>query len=90
MTQRITAEEARRIATDTPEKQVEEAYFKIRTAAEKQETHVILTGEFWGWEGFRETEKWKKAVEILKNDGYEVRSYAKESLFAEMYTLVKW
>jgi hypothetical protein len=90
MTNRITAEEARKLAGATAAEHVEAVYPLIREAATNQKHRLCLHDEFWVKEGYSVTEKYREACATLTADGYKVRFYYEEHQFVSMYTIVEW
>lgn len=85
----ITAEEARKLSVDIVEEQLEVAYDKIRSAAERKQKNVQLHN-WWADEGYRGSADYKRAVEHLRANGFTVDFYYSESQFVSMYTVVTW
>lgn len=64
-----------------------DAYQKIRVAAENQENQIALKEGFW----CRDTKKWLEVKEILQESGFEVVFYyRKEYPFLDAYTIISW
>lgn len=87
---KITAEQARLLAGATIQERVDLVYLAIEKAANAKKRIIRLHDDFWGYGGYKETEDWKEAVQILKNDGYRVRFFYEERQFVDMYTIVEW
>lgn len=87
---RITAEQARELAGPTVEERVEAVYPLIEQAARNKKRSIHLQDDFWVYEGYKETHRWKEAVALLKKDGYKVRFFYEERQFVSMYTIVEW
>lgn len=87
---RITAEQARQIAGPTVQERVDAVYPLIEEAAKNKKRSIHLHDEFWAYDGYKGTHKWKEAVALLKKDGYQVRFFYEERQFVDMYTIVEW
>lgn len=84
---RITAKEAREIMNLNLEEILNDAFQKIRGAAEKQESQIIFQDDFW----CRDTKKWLDAKAILEDSGFEVEFfYRKEYPYLDAYTIIRW
>lgn len=94
---RFTAAEAKALAGKTADECVDDLLIAIKAAAE-QKKRSLRTGwdykadqELWVHGGYKPTENWKKAKEILEKLGFDVTFYYSEGSFAvDMYTLIKW
>lgn len=96
----ITAKEARELAGPTLEEQLDEqleyAYDRIRSAAEKKYRVIRLHNEFWRCGDYNQTDLYKKAVKELEKLGYTVKFHYEARhaglvrQFVDMYTIVEW
>ena len=87
---RITAAEARELSTPAYQRHVEAAYVAIRKAAEAGKSSINIGHGFWAQEGYTETDAYKKACEVLREDGFTVEFYYKELQFVNMGTKISW
>ena len=84
---KITAKEAREIMSINFDILLGDVYQKIREAAGKQESQIILTEGFW----CVDTKEWLEVKELLEKDGFSVTYfYRKEYLFLDAYTIIRW
>ena len=87
---RITAAEARELATPVYQQHVEAAYAAIRKAAEAGQSSISIGHGFWAQEGYTGTAVYKKACEVLREDGFTVEFYYTERQFVDMGTKISW
>ena len=90
MTNKITAEQARKLMPINAQNEVDKVYNDIRIAARAGETELRPNGEFWTKQGYKRTAEYNKACDILRDDGYNVKFFYEENQFVNMYTIVSW
>lgn len=86
----LTAAEARKLSGWTAEEYVENVLESVKEEAEKGNRKLCAYTDFWTKEGYDGTAKYKKAVDILKDLGYNVRFVYEELQFVNVYTLIEW
>jgi hypothetical protein len=96
MTQKFTANEARKLAGKTVEEKVDDLLVAIKERARKK-LRELRTGydyqadkDLWIDDGYKHTKEWNEAKTILEDLGYVVSFYYYEGQFVDMYTLIKW
>lgn len=87
---KITAQEARKLAGPTAQDYVNEVYPLIRAAATAHKRSLNLTDDFWVNGGYSSSDPWKEAKKILESDGFIVRFFYEERQFVNMFTIVEW
>lgn len=88
MKNKITADEARKIAGPTIEEEIDDVYVRIKSVAEQGERSIHLHD--WANDGYGNTEKYKALKKELEESGFEVEFFYEERQFVDMYVIVKW
>jgi hypothetical protein len=94
---KFTADDARKLYMENSvEGKVETLLLSIKTAASEGK-RSINTGyqhkedmDFWNNGGYGKTAKWKEAIKILTDLGFDACFYYSEGQLVDMYTIVKW
>lgn len=89
----ITAKEAKQISGPTMEDYLSEIEPKIKAAASSGGREVLIRSEpyaRWLYSESSLSGESKKAVDKLRELGYELSLYYKESQFVDMGLIIKW
>jgi hypothetical protein len=96
MTQKFTANEARKLAGKTVEEKVDDLLVAIKERARKK-LRELRTGydyqgdeDLWIQSRYNPTKEWNEAKTILEDLGYVVGFYFDAGQFVDMYTIIKW
>lgn len=86
----ITAKEAIQIAGPTIPEMAEFFDPHIRNAAGQKQREVTVFHGSLEYEAYSNTEYWKKFEQYMKNLGFDVSLFYKESQFVDMRITIKW